>query len=136
MVVAPDRPTPGDPPPRQPVDQTDLQDGDIQKEVEEEVREPVTDGPPMSISIGKLSAITGLSRSLLYARAHAGDLPGCRRLGSRFLIHLETFEDYLKSGNGQSDTPRKPRKPRTPAAPKVIQEVEKTKAPFWRILGI
>ena len=144
MVVAPDKPTPGDPPPRQQVDQTDLQDGDIQKEVEEEVRETVVDDLPVSgsneyVTINKLSHLTGLSRSLLYARANNGELPGCRRLGSRILIHLPTFEDYLKSGNGQYDVPRKPRKPRKSRAsvvPKGTRKVEKSKAPFWRILGI
>ena len=122
MVVAPDRPTPGIPEPEQPV-----------------AEDIVTEDPPMGISIGKLSVMTGLSRSLLYSRAHAGDLPGCRLIGARFLIHLETFEEYLKAGNGQSDTPRKPRKPRVPSTPKVeqkVEEPEKTRAPFWRILGI
>ena len=56
---------------------------------------------PMSVSIRQLSDITGLSKSLLYTRANVGNLPGCRIIGSRFLIHLETFEDYLKAGNGK-----------------------------------
>jgi hypothetical protein len=148
MVVAPDKPTPGDPPPRQPVDQTDLQDGDIQKEVQE----PVVDDLPVSedkeyVTVIELVRITGLSRSLLYARANDGELPGCRRLGSRILIHLPTFEDYLKTGNGKYDVPRKPRKPRKSPAPRVVQKVdpvvkevvEEQKTPlstFRRILGI
>ena len=56
---------------------------------------------PMSVSIRELSDITGLSKSLLYTRANVGNLPGCRIIGSRFLIHLETFEDYLKAGTGK-----------------------------------
>ena len=56
---------------------------------------------PIGVSIPELSKITGLSPSLLYGRANQGDLPGCRRIGKRFLVHLETFENYLKAGNGE-----------------------------------
>jgi excisionase family DNA binding protein len=57
---------------------------------------------PMAVSIPDLARMTGLSESLLYSKANAGELPGCRRVGKRFLIHVETFEGWLKSGNGDT----------------------------------
>jgi excisionase family DNA binding protein len=55
---------------------------------------------PMAVSIPELSRLTGISEGLLYIKANDGELPGCRRIGKRFLVHLQTFEDYLKAGNG------------------------------------
>ena len=54
----------------------------------------------MAVSIPELARLTGISEGLLYIKANEGTLPGCRRLGKRFVIHLQTFEDYLKSGTG------------------------------------
>ena len=56
---------------------------------------------PLAVSIPELSRLTGLSEGLLYIKANEGKLPGCRRIGKRFLCHLETFNDYLKSGMGE-----------------------------------
>jgi predicted DNA-binding transcriptional regulator AlpA len=56
---------------------------------------------PMAISIPRLALQTGLSESLLYQKANQGTLPGCRRIGKRFLVHVATFEAWLKSGNGE-----------------------------------
>jgi predicted DNA-binding transcriptional regulator AlpA len=83
-VSAPEKPTAGD-----------LMDMDL---MEDDTTMP---DRPMSVSIRQLSDITGLSKSLLYTRANMGNLPGCRVIGSRFLVHLGTFEDYLKTGNGK-----------------------------------
>jgi predicted DNA-binding transcriptional regulator AlpA len=60
----------------------------------------VTTKRPLAVSIPELSRLTGLSEGLLYAKANEGSLPGCRRIGKRFVCHLETFLDYLKSGSG------------------------------------
>ena len=54
----------------------------------------------MAASIPELAAETGTSRSLLYDLANRGALPGCRRLGRRFLVHRKTFLDWLSSGTG------------------------------------
>ena len=153
MVVAPDKPTPGYPSPRQQVGQTDLQDGDIQDNYHwpfKEVKEPPADEPVSEekeyVTVTELVRITGLSRSLLYARANDGALPGCRRLGSRLLIHLPTFKDHLKSGDGKYDIPKKDRKPRRSPVPRVVQKVEavveevvkEQKTPlstFWKIFA-
>ena len=53
---------------------------------------------PMAVSIPKLSRLTGLSEGTLYLKANEGSLPGCRRIGKRFLIHIATFEEWLRTG--------------------------------------
>ena len=53
---------------------------------------------PMAVSIPKLSSLTGLSEGTLYLKANEGSLPGCRRIGKRFLIHIATFEEWLRTG--------------------------------------
>ena len=57
-------------------------------------------GTPLAVSIPELARRTGLSEGLLYQMARESRLPGCRRFNSRFAIHLETFEEWLKSGTG------------------------------------
>jgi len=51
-------------------------------------------------SIPELASEYGVSEALLYSLANRGELPGCRRLSKRFVIHRETFEDWLKTGMG------------------------------------
>jgi excisionase family DNA binding protein len=55
---------------------------------------------PIAVSIPELARMTGISEGLLYIKANSGELPGCRRIGKRFLVHLETFDSYLKVGTG------------------------------------
>ena len=55
----------------------------------------------LAVSIPELSELTGLSEGLLYAKANQGSLPGCRRIGKRFLIHISTFENWLADGMGE-----------------------------------
>jgi len=43
-------------------------------------------------------AMCGLSTSFLRKLAKQGRLPGCRRLGWRYIIHLEEFEEWFRSG--------------------------------------
>ena len=59
------------------------------------------DGWVFAVGIPELAERTGLSEALLYDRANEGQLPGCRRIGKRFLIHIETFENWLKAGMGE-----------------------------------
>ena len=55
----------------------------------------------IAASIPEIARQTGLGESLLYGLANLGKLPGCRRVGSkRFLVHIETFENWLRSGAG------------------------------------
>ena len=53
-------------------------------------------------SIPELADEYGVSEALLYSLANRGELPGCRRLGKRFVIHRETFENWLKGGMGDN----------------------------------
>jgi hypothetical protein len=57
-----------------------------------------SDGRVFAAGIPELAARTGLSETFLYDRAGEGTLVGCRRIGRRFLIHIETFENWLKAG--------------------------------------
>ena len=57
-----------------------------------------SDGRVFAAGIPELAARTGLSETFLYDRAGEGTLVGCRRIGRRFLIHIETFENWLKTG--------------------------------------
>ncbi len=56
---------------------------------------------PLAVSIPRLARLTGVSEGTLYLRANEGSLPGCRRIGKRWVVHLETFNDFLKSGMGE-----------------------------------
>jgi predicted DNA-binding transcriptional regulator AlpA len=68
--------------------------------MEEKVKMTKGIDKPMAASIPELARCTGVSESLLYSLANEGKLPGCRRLSSRFIIHIETFENWLKAGTG------------------------------------
>ena len=57
-----------------------------------------SDGWVFAAGIPELAKRTGLSETFLYDRAGEGTLVGCRRIGRRFLIHIETFENWLKAG--------------------------------------
>ena len=58
-------------------------------------------GQRVAVSIPEMAERTGLSEGLLYAKANQGTLPGCRRIGKRFLIHIATFEKWLAGGWGE-----------------------------------
>ena len=60
-----------------------------------------SDGRVFAAGIPELARRTGLSETFLYDRAGEGTLVGCRRIGRRFLIHIETFENWLKAGMGE-----------------------------------
>ena len=50
------------------------------------------------MTITELAADYGLSASFLYKLARANKLPGCRRLGWRFVCLREEFEDWIRAG--------------------------------------
>ncbi len=56
----------------------------------------------LGASIPDMASEYGVSEALLYGLANRGDLPGCRRLGKRFVIHRATFEEWLKTGTGDN----------------------------------
>ena len=55
---------------------------------------------PIAVGIPTLAKMIDVSEATLYARANEGNLPGCRRIGKRLLVHLETFHQYMRSGMG------------------------------------
>jgi len=61
------------------------------------------DGKPIAVSIPQLARLTGMSEGALYMRANQAELPGCRKIGARWLVHLETFEEFLKTGINLDD---------------------------------
>ena len=54
----------------------------------------------ISASIPELSRLTGISEGTLYRRANEGSLPGCRKLGKRIFVHIEEFNEWLRTGTG------------------------------------
>ena len=58
---------------------------------------------PAGASIPEIASEYQISESTLYNLANQGRLPGARRLGRRIVIHRETFEEWLKAGNGDGN---------------------------------
>ena len=58
---------------------------------------PMASEAPLAVSIPKLSRLCGISETTLYMKANEGVLTGCKKLGKRWLVHLETFERWLTS---------------------------------------
>jgi predicted DNA-binding transcriptional regulator AlpA len=56
--------------------------------------------PIIAMSIPQLAKSTGISETTLYLRANQSELPGCRKIGGRWVVHVESFSEFLKSGNG------------------------------------
>ena len=57
--------------------------------------------PTVTSIPGLVKLIDGaISESSLYERAKQGSLPGCRRVGHRFLCHVPKFFAWLQSGTG------------------------------------
>ncbi len=57
---------------------------------------------PEVCSIPKLVELIdgAISEASLYSRAAENSLPGCRRVGHRLLMHVPTFMDWLRTGQG------------------------------------
>ena len=56
--------------------------------------------PIIAMSIPQLAKSTGISETSLYLRANESALPGCRKIGGRWVVHVESFSEYLKTGTG------------------------------------
>lgn len=62
--------------------------------------------PTVTSIPGLVKLIDGaISESSLYERAKEGTLPGCRRVGHRFLCHVPTFFAWLVMGTGDEKEP-------------------------------
>lgn len=53
----------------------------------------------LTMTIEETAEILGISRSLAYSLARKGQLPGCLRLGGRFIVSKYQLEKYL-NGDG------------------------------------
>ena len=75
---------------------TELADGQIPDDVTEDTSEQA----PRKVLGGfnDLHQMSGLSTSFLRRLAKEDRLPGCRRLGWRYICHLEEFEEWFRSG--------------------------------------
>jgi hypothetical protein len=71
-----------------------------------EGREGMVDAPvvdqrgSVGASIPELAGEWSVSEFLLRSLANQGKLPGCRRLGRRYVVDRETFTDWMKEGKG------------------------------------
>ena len=54
----------------------------------------------IAASIPELARLAGISEGTLYRRANEGSLPGCRKLGKRIFVHIEEFNEWLRTGTG------------------------------------
>jgi excisionase family DNA binding protein len=52
----------------------------------------------MFATIDEVAAILRLERKAIYRLAKRGDLPGCRRLGGAYRVHLPTVLQWFASG--------------------------------------
>ncbi len=57
-------------------------------------------GEPLAMSVREAAVEAGVWPATLYELAKNAQLPGCRRLGKRLVIHRATFEEWLRSGQG------------------------------------
>ena len=64
---------------------------------------PSINKQPAGASIPELAVDYKVSERTLYALANRDELPGCRRLGKRFVCHRLTFEQWLIAGIGDAN---------------------------------
>lgn len=48
-----------------------------------------------TVSVPQAAVILGIGRSYAYAMAHTGELPGVRKIGSRYIVSRRELEEYL-----------------------------------------
>ena len=60
---------------------------------------------PIAMSVREAAVEAGVSEATLYSLAKRGQLIGCRRMGKRFVVHRETFEEWLRTGQGDEVEP-------------------------------
>ena len=52
-------------------------------------------GEPRTLTVEEAARELGIGRDLAYRLARQGELPGVRRLGSRYLVSRDALERYL-----------------------------------------
>jgi excisionase family DNA binding protein len=48
-----------------------------------------------TVSVEEAAKILGISRAYAYQMAREGQLPGCKKIGSRFIISKKLLNDYI-----------------------------------------
>ena len=58
---------------------------------------PVKPGPfQETVTVMEAAGIIGISRRMAYELARKGELPGVRKLGSRYVVSKKLLEDWLQ----------------------------------------
>lgn len=48
-----------------------------------------------TLSIEEAAKVLGISRTYAYQMARAGQIPGCKKIGSRFIVSKKLLEEYI-----------------------------------------
>jgi excisionase family DNA binding protein len=59
-----------------------------------------------TITVVEASRLLGISRQLAYSLAKSGELPGCFRLGGRWLVSEKVLNEALNCDQGLSSSPK------------------------------
>ena len=49
-----------------------------------------------TVKVSEAARVLGISRATAYNLAHTGELPGVRRLGSRWVVSKRLLEEFLE----------------------------------------
>jgi excisionase family DNA binding protein len=48
-----------------------------------------------TLSIEEAAKVLGISRTYAYQQANAGTMPGCKRIGNRFVVSIKQLDAYI-----------------------------------------
>lgn len=48
-----------------------------------------------TVSVPQAAVMLGIGRSYAYAMAHTGELPGVRKIGTRYVVSKAVLDEYL-----------------------------------------
>jgi excisionase family DNA binding protein len=48
-----------------------------------------------TLSIEEAATVLGISRTYAYQQANAGSMPGCKRIGNRFVVSIKQLNEYI-----------------------------------------
>jgi excisionase family DNA binding protein len=56
-----------------------------------------------TLSIAEAAEVLGISRPYAYRMAQANTLPGCIKIGSRFVVSIKKLNDYIDGAAAQNE---------------------------------
>jgi excisionase family DNA binding protein len=65
------------------------------------MRKQRDDLDPVTMTIDEAASVAGVSPATMYKLSAGGKLPGCRRIGKRYVVHRATFLEWLRTGTGE-----------------------------------